>query len=369
MKFLFIPDSFKGTLSSTDVCDVLEGVLKEYFPESDAIRIPVADGGEGTVDLFFSLGLGEKIYTRVHNSYMEEKEGYYLYDGDKKIAIVELAVASGLPEVYDRRDPKKTTTYGVGELVKDAVEKGAKKIIIGLGGSSTNDGAVGMACALGAKFFDKKGAEFLPVGGTLSEISRIDVTGLEYLKDIDFTVMCDVDTVLVGDSGASAVYGPQKGATSEDVELLDDGLSHLNELLKILYSRDFSTLKGGGAAGGAGAGISAFFGGTLESGIETVLRLTDFEGKLRGADYVFTGEGKFDEQSFMGKVISGVSEKTRKFSKKLVVVAGLVKGGERGGYSQIGHHGRVRNQSQRTSFRGSPQSGKGRFRKDCSKDI
>lgn len=326
MRFLFIPDSFKGTLSSTDVCDVLESVSKEFFSDCDVIRIPVADGGEGTVDVFYSLGLGEKIHLDIHNSFMEKKSGYYLFDKEKKTAIIELAVAAGLPEIYDRRNPLKTTTYGVGELIADAVKRGAKEIIIGLGGSSTNDGGVGLASALGAKFYRSSGEEFLPVGGTLSDIASIDVSGLDYLKKVDITVMCDVDTVLTGERGASAVYGPQKGANSEDVLLLDKGLTHLNELLKTLYNSDFSALKGGGAAGGAGVGISAFLGGKLHSGIEIVLSLTEFENKLDGVDYVFTGEGKFDEQSFMGKVINGVSDKTVKRDKKLVVVAGLVKG-------------------------------------------
>ncbi|MBQ2714459.1 MAG: glycerate kinase [Clostridia bacterium] len=326
MKFLFVPDSFKGTLSSNEVCDVLERCARRNFDDLVIERIPVADGGEGTVDVFLSLGLGEKIKVRSHNSFMEEKEGYYLFDKESKTAIVELAVVAGLPEVYDRRDPTSTTTYGVGELIKDGVKRGAKKVIVALGGSSTNDGGVGLACALGAKFFDFDGYEFLPVGGSLSDIADIDVSGLEYLKDVEFSVMCDVDTVLTGDRSASAVYGPQKGASEADVLLLDKGLSRLSELWKDIYKRDFSTLKGGGAAGGAGAGISAFLGGKLESGIEIVLRLLDFEKKLQGCDCVFTGEGKFDEQSFMGKVINGVSSKTKEKGVKLVVIAGVVKG-------------------------------------------
>lgn len=327
MRFLFIPDSFKGTLSSTAVCEVLDSVSKEYFPSSSATIIPVADGGEGSVDVFLSLGLGEKRECKAHNSFMEEKLAYYLYNEKNKTAIVELAITSGLPEVYDRRNPMLTTTYGVGEVILDAINAGAKKIIVALGGSSTNDGGVGIACALGAKFFNSKGEEFLPVGGTLSEIKSIDVTALDKrIKGVEFSVMCDVDTVLTGSCGASAVYGPQKGANPAQVESLDKGLSHLNELFLSLYNKDFSRLVGGGAAGGAGAGISAFLGGKLESGIEIVLRLTEFEKKVADCDYVLTGEGKFDEQSFMGKVINGVSNKTQKLGKKLIVIAGIIKG-------------------------------------------
>ena len=327
MHFLFIPDSFKGTLSSETVCDVLEEVAKEYYSDAKITRIPVADGGEGSVDVFLSLGLGEKKYCNVRNSFMEEKRAYYLLNSKNNTAIIELAQACGLPEVYDRRDPKKTTTYGVGEFIKDAIENGAKKVIIALGGSSTNDGGVGIACALGAKFYNESGEVFLPTGGTLKSIQKIDVSEMEKgINGIEFSVMCDVDTVLTGTRGASAVYGPQKGATDSDVLLLDRGLSHLNELWKTLYNKDFSVISGGGAAGGAGAGISAFLGGVLESGIEIVLRLTDFEERLKTCDYVFTGEGRFDEQSFMGKVISGVSQKTRKYSKKLIVIAGLIQG-------------------------------------------
>ncbi len=337
MRFLFVPDSFKGTLSSVEVCDVLESVSKEIFPNSESIRIPVADGGEGSVDVFLSLGLGDKESCVAHNSFMEERTTYYLLNRERKTAIVELATISGLPEVYDRRNPMLTTTYGVGEIVGDAIKKGAKKIIIALGGSSTNDGGVGIACALGAKFFQETGDEFLPVGGTLCNISKIDVTELQDRIDgVEFSVMCDVDTVLTGAKGASAVYGPQKGASESDVKILDKGLAHLNSLWKEIYKRDLSTISGSGAAGGAGGGISAFLGGKLESGIEIVLRLTEFEEKVKDCDYVFTGEGKFDEQSFMGKVINGVSNKTKALGKKLVVIAGLIQGV---GESEIISHG------------------------------
>lgn len=323
MKFVFVPDSFKGTLSASEVCSILDEARAEVIPESSSISVPVADGGEGSLDVFYSLGLGEFIKCEAHNSYMESKTSEYLKCSDGT-AIIELAKCAGLPEVYDRRNPMLTTTYGVGEQIKSAIENGAKRLIVAIGGSSTNDGGVGIACALGAKFYDVLGREFLPTGGTLSDIADVDFEPLERYRGIDISVMCDVDTVLLGEVGASSVYGPQKGANPDDVYLLDEGLKRLNDFFIREYGRDYSTLKGGGAAGGAGAGLCAFLGAKLEPGIDVVLRIVRFESLVRDCDMVVTGEGKFDEQSFMGKVVCGVSEITAKHKKPLVVVAGLV---------------------------------------------
>lgn len=323
MKFVFVPDSFKGTLSATEVCDILNEAREKILPESTASIVPVADGGEGTLDVLYSLSLGEYVEVEAHNSFMEKRSSKYLLSTDG-VAYIELADCAGLPEVYDRRNPMLTTTYGVGEQIKDAVDKGAKKLIIAIGGSSTNDGGVGIACALGAKFYDVFGREFLPTGGTLSDIADVDFEPLERYTGIEISVMCDVDTVLLGECGASAVYGPQKGASPDDVYLLDEGLKRLNGFFIREYGRDYSTMSGGGAAGGAGAGLCAFLKAKLLPGIEVVLSAVGFDRLVEDCDIVITGEGKFDEQSFMGKVVNGVSNVTKKFNKKLVVVAGLV---------------------------------------------
>ena len=323
MKFVFVPDSFKGTLSATDVCRVLDEARVKILPSSTSTNVPIADGGEGTLEVLRSLSLGDYVEVKAHNSFMEERLSKYLLSTDG-VAYIELADCAGLPEVYDRRNPLLTTTFGVGEQIKDAVDKGAKKIVIAIGGSSTNDGGVGIACALGGKFYDVFGREFLPTGGTLSDIADVDFEPLEAYRSIDISVMCDVDTVLLGEVGASAVYGPQKGATTEDVYLLDEGLKRLNDFFIREYGKDFSTLSGGGAAGGAGAGLSAFLGAKLLPGIEVVLSAVRFDELVQDCDIVVTGEGKFDEQSFMGKVVNGVSNYTKRHGKKLVVVAGLV---------------------------------------------
>lgn len=323
MKFVFVPDSFKGTLSAVEVCNILDEVRARILPDSSATLIPVADGGEGTLDVLHALKLGEFIEIVAHNSFMESRNSKYLLSDDG-VGYIELADCAGLPEVYDRRNAMLTTTYGVGEQIKDAVSRGAKKLIIAIGGSSTNDGGAGLACALGAKFYDVLGREFIPTGGTLSDIADVDFEPLEKYRDIDISVMCDVDTVLLGEWGASAIYGPQKGATADQVYLLDEGLKRLNDFFIREYCRDYSTMTGGGAAGGVGAGLSAMLGAKLMPGIDVVLNAVDFDTIVSGSDIVITGEGKLDEQSFLGKVVSGVSKVTRKYSKKLIVIAGLV---------------------------------------------
>lgn len=335
MKFVFVPDSFKGTLSATQVCQILDEARSEILPLSTSVIIPVADGGEGTLAVLHSLKLGSYVEVLAHNSFMEQRASKYLLSDDG-VAYIELADCAGLPEVYDRRNPLLTTTFGVGEQIRDAASRGAKKIIVAVGGSSTNDGGVGIACALGAKFYDVLGREFLPTGGTLSDIADVDFEPLEIYRELDISVMCDVDTVLLGEFGASSVYGPQKGAMADDVYLLDEGLKRLNGFFINEYGRDFSTLKGGGAAGGVGAGLCAFLGAKLLPGIEVVLDAVGFEDIVKNSDIVVTGEGKFDYQSFMGKVVNGVSNVTKRLNKPLVVVAGLVSDEAKSNQSKYG---------------------------------
>ncbi|NLY18220.1 MAG: glycerate kinase [Clostridiaceae bacterium] len=323
-KVILAPDSFKGTMSSIKICNIMEEVIKKHIPDIDVRKIPVADGGEGTVDCFLEALGGRKIKVEVSGPFFNEINSFYGILPDNNTAVVEMAAASGLPLVGDMKDPKITTTYGVGELIKHAVLfSGCRKIIIGLGGSCTTDGGAGMASALGVKFYDRNNEEFIPVGGTLGDISRIDASGLlKEIKDCAILGMCDVDNPLFGKNGAAYIYGPQKGADHESVLLLDKGLEHLSNQLIKHFNLDVSEIPGAGAAGGLGAGILAFLNGTLESGIETVLDTVKFDDLLKDAKIVFTGEGKIDGQSLRGKVVAGVAGRARKKNVPVIAVVG-----------------------------------------------
>lgn len=323
-KVILAPDSFKGTMSSIKICNIMEEVINKHFPDIDVVKIPVADGGEGTVESFLEALGGSIVEVEVSGPFFEKINSFYGILPDRSTAIIEMASAAGLPLVGDKKDPKITTTYGVGELIKHAVTVNeCRKLIIGLGGSSTTDGGTGMASALGIKFYDDNNKEFVPVGGTLEKISRIDMSGLiKEIKDCTVLAMCDVDNPLYGENGAAYVFGPQKGADDESVRLLDKGLKHLsNQLIKQL-DLDVAQTPGAGAAGGLGAGIMAFLDGTLESGIETVLDTVRFNTLLNDADLVFTGEGKIDGQSLRGKVVVGVTRRAKKQNVPVVAVVG-----------------------------------------------
>lgn len=322
--FLILPDSFKGTLSAIEVCDIMEEAIGKRYPTANIKTIPVADGGEGTVDAFLKAMSGEKIYVEVTNPLGEKIKGYYalLNDGT---AIVEMAVCAGLPLIKDRLDPKQATTFGVGELILDAIKHNARKIILGLGGSATNDGGCGMAAALGVKFFNKQGRSFIPTGGTLLDIEKIDMSMLdEGIKQIDFVSMCDVDNPLCGQCGAAAVFGPQKGATPEMVDFLDKGLAHLATKIKEALGIEIKDLAGAGAAGGLGAGSVAFLNSKLIKGIDIVLDTIGFEAMLKKTDMIFTGEGKFDNQSLRGKVVMGIARRCKPYNIPVIVVTGAI---------------------------------------------
>lgn len=323
-RVVLAPDSFKGTMSSIRICNIMEGVIKKHIPDIDVVKIPVADGGEGTVDCFIEALGGSKIQVEVLGPLFDKIDSFYGILPDHTTAIIEMAAASGLPLIGDRKDPKISTTYGVGQLIKHAViDNRCRKIIIGLGGSCTTDGGAGMVSALGVKFYDKHNKEFIPVGGTLGEISRIDTSGLlKEIKDCTILGMCDVDNPLFGENGAAYIYSPQKGANHESVLLLDKGLEHLSNQLIKQFNLDVSQKPGAGAAGGLGAGILAFLKGTLESGIETVLDTVEFEALLKDANMVFTGEGKIDGQSLRGKVVAGVAGRAKKQNIPVIAVVG-----------------------------------------------
>lgn len=323
--FILVPDSFKGTLSAIEVCNIMKSSIKNLYKDANIISVPVADGGEGTVEAFlYALG-GEEKSVWVSDAFSEQKilAHYAMLKDD--IAVIEMATCAGLPLVKNRLEPDKTTTFGVGELIIDAINSGAKKIILGLGGSATNDGGCGMASALGVKFKDEQDQEFIPTGGTLSQIYKIDMNNIyPKIKDIEFISMCDVDNPLCGKLGASAVFAPQKGADENMVKLLDEGLAHLAKVIKQDLHIEVKDIKGAGAAGGLGAGSIAFLQSKLTKGIDVILDTINFDELVSKADIVFTGEGKFDSQSLHGKVVMGVANRSQKYKTPVIVVTGAI---------------------------------------------
>ena len=328
-RYVLVPDSFKGTLGSGEICAILREEILRAKPDAEVISIPVADGGEGSVDAFLTAVGGQRVQVPCHGPHMEEMTGFYglLPDGT---AVVEMAAAAGLPLAGNRLEPDTATTYGVGELMADAAARGARCIILGLGGSATNDGGCGVAAALGARFLDGQGKTFLPTGGNLDSIARIDLGGQRPLPEI--TVMCDIDNPLCGPTGASEVFGPQKGADPEMVRRLDGNLRHLAEVIRRDLGAEILDLPGAGAAGGMGGGAAAFWNGKLRMGIETVLDTVDFDEIVRGARLVITGEGCLDGQSLRGKVVSGVAARARRAGVPVVALVGAVGEGADGIY-------------------------------------
>lgn len=323
--FILVPDSFKGTLSAIEVCNIMKSSIKNLYKDANIISVPVADGGEGTVDAFlYALG-GEKKSVWVSDAFNEQKILAHYAMLKDNIAVIEMAACAGLPLVKNRLEPDKTTTFGVGELIVDAINSGAKKIILGLGGSATNDGGCGMAAALGVKFKDEQDQEFIPTGGTLSQIYKIDMNNIySKIKDVEFISMCDVDNSLCGKLGASAVFAPQKGADEDMVKLLDEGLAHLAKIIKRDLHIEVKDIKGAGAAGGLGAGSIAFLQSKLTKGIDVILDTIKFDKLVSKADIVFTGEGKFDSQSLHGKVVMGVANRSQKYKTPVIVVTGAI---------------------------------------------
>ena len=323
--FILVPDSFKGTLSAIEVCNIMKSSIKNLYKDANIISVPVADGGEGTVDAFlYALG-GEKKSVWVSDAFNEQKILVHYAMLKDNIAVIEMAACAGLPLVKNRLEPDKTTTFGVGELIIDAINSGAKKIILGLGGSATNDGGCGMAAALGVKFKDEQDQEFIPTGGTLSQIYKIDMNNIyPKIKDVEFISMCDVDNPLCGKLGASAVFAPQKGADEDMVKLLDEGLAHLAKIIKRDLHIEVKDIKGAGAAGGLGAGSIAFLQSKLTKGIDVILDTIKFDELVSKADIVFTGEGKFDSQSLHGKVVMGVANRSQKYKTPVIVVTGAI---------------------------------------------
>ena len=318
---LVLSDSFKGTLSSPDICRIARSL---HIPGWHIDALPVADGGEGTTDCFLDACGGQRIALPVSGPFGGTIDGFYglLPDGT---AVVECAAAAGLHQAEGRPDPEAATTYGVGQLLAHALDHGAKRLILGLGGSCTNDGGCGAAAALGVRFYDRQGRGFVPTGGTLADIETIDLSGRHPgLRPGVLTVMCDIDNPLYGETGAAYIFAPQKGANDACVQRLDAGLRHLAAVLHAQLGAEVDTLPGGGAAGGFGAGCAALLCGALRSGITTVLDTVDFDRRAVGCDLVVTGEGSFDAQSLGGKAISGGAGRCQKLRIPAAVLAGRV---------------------------------------------
>lgn len=318
---LVLSDSFKGTLSSPDICRIARSL---HIPGWHIDALPMADGGEGTTDCFLDACGGQRIALPVSGPFGGTIDGFYglLPDGT---AVVECAAAAGLHQTEGRPDPEAATTYGVGQLLAHALDHGAKRLILGLGGSCTNDGGCGAAAALGVRFYDRQGRGFVPTGGTLADIEAIDLSGRHPgLRPGVLTVMCDIDNPLYGETGAAYIFAPQKGANDACVQRLDAGLRHLAAVLHAQLGAEVDTLPGGGAAGGFGAGCAALLCGALRSGITTVLDTVDFDRRAVDCDLVVTGEGSFDAQSLGGKAISGVAGRCQKLRVPAAVLAGRV---------------------------------------------
>lgn len=319
MNILLSPDSFKGTLTSSEVCDIIESALRNRIPDCNVIKLPAADGGEGLCSSFANFIDGEWISAESKDPFNSPmRTEYYMLENG--VAVIETASCAGLPLAGDRADPTVTTTAGVGMLMRDAEQRGAKRIILGLGGSATNDCGAGMASELGFVFLDKNGNAFVPVGGTLADIEHI-ISPKEPFG-VPVTAACDVTNPLFGADGAAYVFAPQKGANAEQVRALDLGLRHMSKILKRELGFDSDNLPGAGAAGGLGAGAAAFLNARLKSGIDIVLDESGFDELAKSADVIVTGEGRFDSQSIRGKVMSGVCKRAAKSGAAVYAVCG-----------------------------------------------
>ncbi|AYF04379.1 MULTISPECIES: glycerate kinase [Bacillus] len=326
MKVVIASDSYKESLKAIEVCEAIERGFRAIFPKAEYVKIPIGDGGEGTVDSLVDATGGRIISLHVTGPLRERVQAFYGMSKDKKTAFIEMAAASGLQHVpVKKRNPLITTTKGTGELILHALDEGAKHIILGLGGSATNDGGAGMLSALGVRFIDEKGEVIEPSGGTLHTIVAIDFSRLDSrLTNIKIEAACDVDNPLVGISGASFVFGRQKGANAEMMKELDENLKHYANIFKQYLSCDVSKIPGAGAAGGMGAAVIAVLKGSLRRGIEIVLDYTNFDKHIEGADLIITGEGRIDEQTAYGKAPVGVAERAKYFLIPVIAIGGSV---------------------------------------------
>lgn len=326
MKFLLAPDSFKESLTAKEAADAMEVGLKKVFPDAKYIKVPMADGGEGTTQSLVDATGGELFYPLVTDPLGRSINAKLGILGDADTAIIEMASSSGLGLVALKdRNPLLTTTFGTGELIKAALDKGVKTIIIGIGGSATNDGGAGMVQALGGRLLDKKGKDIGYGGGSLEDISKIDLSQLDpRIKDVKIEVACDVNNPLTGKTGAAYIFGPQKGASEEMIVTLDENLKKFSDVIKKDLNKDVGDIPGAGAAGGLGAGLMAFLDAKLYKGIDIVVKHTDLKKQMEGADFVFTGEGSIDSQTKYGKTPYGVAMVAKELEIPVVALAGIV---------------------------------------------
>ena len=332
MKLIFAPDSFKESLTALEICEILERVTARHFPDAETICIPVADGGEGTVDALLRAMDGRRIRTQVTGPRFEPETAQWGLLSDGVTAVMEMAQASGLSYVpLPQRDPRRTTGLGTGEMIAEALRQGVRKILIGIGGSATNDGGIGMLQALGAVFTDAAGQPVPPVGGALASVAKADFSGLlPELRHTEITVICDVTNPLLGENGATWIYSPQKGATPEICEELEAGMAHFAQVAAAAAGRDIASFPGAGAAGGLGAALGGVLGAQLRSGIDAVLDAVDFSAKLEGVSLAVTGEGRIDGQSVcFGKVPVGVAKRcAQRGIPTVAIVGGIGEGAE-----------------------------------------
>lgn len=326
MKVVIAPDSFKESLTAKQVSEAIKTGLARVWHDAEFVTVPVADGGEGTVQSLIDATQGEQVFTTVTAPLGNDVEAFYGILGDGETAVIEMAEASGLHLVpSDARDPKLTSSIGTGQLIKHALDRGIQRLIIGLGGSATNDGGVGMLTALGVAFLDESGHAITPNGGGLAALASIDISGLDpRLATCEVLVACDVDNPLCGDKGASAIFGPQKGATVSDVTLLDNALRKFGELTEQATGKHVLTREGAGAAGGMGAALLGYTPARLQPGIEIVLETVKLAQHVADADIVFTGEGRIDHQTAHGKTPMGVAQVAKQCNLPVIALAGCV---------------------------------------------
>jgi len=340
--FVLAPDSFKESMSAEQACQAMQRGVLQVFPDACCIAVPMADGGEGTVEALLRSLDGQGITCMVTGPLVTQQVSTYFAIVDYgRTAVLEMAKANGIHLLAaEQRNPMLTSTYGTGEMIKQALDRGIEKIIVGLGGSVTNDGGAGMAQALGVQFFNSTGEAIQVCGGNLDQINQIDISQLDArLKNTEILIASDVNNPLCGPNGASAIFGPQKGATPEMVQQLDRNLSHFADLVEASLGISIKNVAGSGAAGGLGFGLMAFAGAKLQSGVELIIEQSRLAEKIAQADYVLTGEGKIDSQTALGKTPFGVAQVAQQFNKPVLAFAGLVGEGIESlfdaGFSQI----------------------------------
>ncbi|WP_406685584.1 glycerate kinase [Seonamhaeicola sp. MEBiC1930] len=326
MKIVIAPDKFKNSLTGMAFCNAIEEAVLSVLNDAEIIKLPLADGGDGTIEVVNYYLKGKEIQVTAKNPFFKSIQASYLYSEKTKTAFIEMAEASGVkllrPEHFDC---KNATTLGTGEMIADAIEKGAEKIILGIGGSATNDCGIGMATALGYKFLDKNDNEVMPIGANLSIIKTVDISNVnQKLLDIDFQVACDVSNPLYGKNGAAYVYAAQKGATSQEIRMLDKGLADFSKIIEKTFGVNPQTIKGSGAAGGMGIASKIFLNGTLKLGVELIKKLAKFDEKINGVEWIITGEGKLDFQTMSGKTIQGILSSAKTKNIKVAAFCGMI---------------------------------------------